>query len=794
MRYILAMFPYPSGKLHMGHVRVYTIADTLARFARRRTGQKIVFPMGFDAFGLPAENAAIAHGRAPREWTYDNIAQMRNQLDAMNTSFDWDRTLATCDASYYRWTQLLFLRLHAHGLAYRKDSTVNWDPVDHTVLANEQVDSEGRAERSGALVEKKELEQWFLRITDFKEELLNDLHQLDWPAKVKTLQANWIGKEDGYEVVCEITSKVSGPEGIKVFFTNKDAATTAEYVAISYDHPVTASDAIPCKYKARVLKTVRDIKSSNLPPLRKSLLGCFTGLTCVNPFTSQALPVYVSGAVPADFAVGATFGGTSLDPKDTAFIETHGITRIVADEKSDVALEGHSATYYRLRDWLISRQRYWGTPIPMIHCRSCGIVPVPESELPVILPENTVLTGKGGSPLVNAEDWINCSCPKCKGPAKRDTDTMDTFLDSSWYWLRYLDPKNETQICDPALPAQHLPVTTYIGGIEHAIMHLLYARFIGKFLCKSGLAPAGGAWNGEPFQRLLAQGMVTGRTIKCRDSGRYLKENELRWKDANTPVIKETGKIAVIGYEKMSKSKYNGVDPSEVIAKYGSDCTRLYILYKAAPADELVWDDAGIVGMQRWLTKVRKVVGNVASADAGASKPHVSDKETLFVLNTAVHEVTTAMTNSYAFHVAIASLIKLTNHLDAAASFDSPSTREAVQKLVTMIAPFAPMAGEQFLQILQTKGSLTSDERQWPSVSLDALKRDTRDCVIMVNGKTRSVMRVPTDAPSSDVELFAWVHEDARRWLYEADGRTRIKFAKVLVMKDGSVVNFILKK
>ncbi|KAI9336359.1 leucyl-tRNA synthetase [Obelidium mucronatum] len=814
-KYVLAMFPYPSGSLHMGHLRVYAIADVLARFERMRSPTAtVVFPIGFDSFGLPAENAAIDRGIPPNEWTVKNIHAMENQLKMMDTSFDWNRQVSTCEPEYYKWTQYLFLKLYEHGLVYRKEAVVNWDPVDQTVLANEQVDLEGRAERSGALVEKKKLEQWFFKITAYQEELLNDLEQLDWPARVKRLQANWIGKTEGYEATCEIIGHEN--EGINVFFTDKNMGTASDFIALAHDHPIISStDIIPCKYLPKVRATALEIQNSSDSNSKKTLLGCFTGLTCVNPVTSESLPVYLCGNMPIGFGSGATFGSCGANLHLSQFAEHHGIPALVRSDTQksmEVSDMYDKKTHFKLRDWLVSRQRYWGTPVPIIHCSNCGPVPVPASDLPVKLPLLKGISGRDGSPLAADEEWSKCTCPKCKNPnAKRDPDTMDTFVDSAWYWLRHLDAKNDKLICDPALPAKHLPVTTYIGGIEHAILHLLYARFIGKFLFKSGIAPGSpdSSWCGEPFKTLLAQGMVTGRTARCKQSGKYFKPEEVDWTGMypSNPIIKETGEHAQLSYEKMSKSKFNGVDPTEMIQKYGSDCTRLYVLFKAAPADELIWDEHGIIGMERWLSKCRKLV-NIAttSPDGGGRTSHPADldqeKDTLFVMNSTIHEVTTAMTKTYGFHVAISSLIKLSNHLDSVPPHiqsSSPAFRLSVENLAKMVSPFAPAAAKDFHAQLyhHTK---KEQPTEWPIVSEKDLKQKETTCIIMINGKTKGSMKIPIEAISNhqQVEQYALESDVGRQWLVIDPLKTTLtkkpEFQKVLVMKEGSVINFVTPK
>ncbi|KAJ3074704.1 hypothetical protein HDU98_010498 [Podochytrium sp. JEL0797] len=741
MKYILPMCPYPSGSLHMGHLRVYTIADVLARFHRMQSPKaNVIFPIAFDSFGLPAENAAIDRHSHPRAWSLTNIDSMRSQLKAMDTSFDWDRELSTCDPKYYKWTQFLFLKLYQHGLVYRKDSVVNWDPVYRTVLANEQVDAEGRADRSGALVEKRKLEQWFFKITEYQE-----------------LQANWIGKEEGYQVSCAISGT---NQKLDVFFTNPALASNkAEFVAIAYDHPLIQEPSlIPDTHLQRIRNLTREIQHTHLSPHQKNLLGGFTGLTCVHPFTSQILPVYVSGSVSGEFATGATLGSAKLDPKDAEFVALHVIPSLPScpegnteekDADSSVDLEPYRKTYFRLRDWLVSRQRYWGAPIPIIHCPSCGVVPVPESDLPITLPESAEFSGKGASP-----------------------------------------------ICDPTLTKTLLPVSTYIGGIEHAILHLLYARFMGHFLHKSNLAP--GPWAGEPFHTLLAQGMVSSKTFKCPTTQRYLPRSELDTTQT-PPLMKGTQTPAVVSWEKMSKSKYNGVDPSDLIALHGSDCVRVFVLSKAAPGDDIVWEgEGGVVGMQRWVRRCERVVEGVVAGRGGEGGEEMREierveREVLFVLNTTIREVTTALQHTHAFHVAISSLIKLTNHLSTvspAILATSPVMHHATLSLVKLMSPFAPRVAKQlFAKLTDTPGEGVHS-CTWPEVEERALQVERRMCVVMIDGKTRGVFEMEArEMKDEEVVCLAVESEVGKRWLVDHETR----FVKVLVLKEGGVVNFLTR-
>jgi len=647
--YALSMFPYPSGNLHMGHVRNYTITDVIARL-KRMQGYRVLHPMGWDAFGLPAENAAIDRGIPPATWTYQNIAQMREQLQRLGFSIDWEKEVTTCSPDYYRGTQWIFLQFYQAGLAYQKESAVNWDPIDQTVLANEQVDNEGKSWRSGAKVERKLLRQWFLKITDYAEQLLNDLDKLTgWPDRVKLMQANWIGKSVGAYLEFPIVGRDDTLIG--VFTTRPDTVYGVTYVVLAPEHPLTKEVTTPAQ-KTAVEAFVKEVsQQSELERTAedKPKRGIPTGGKAINPFTGEEIPIWIADYVLYEYGTGAVMGVPAHDVRDFKFAQENQlpIKRVIVEDDADNAdahlkeayidpgimvnsgnFNGRISTdakdaiikfaeseglgkkriQYRLRDWLISRQRYWGAPIPIIHCPQCGAVPVPDKDLPVLLPENVAFSGRGPSPLAKIEDWVNVSCPTCGTPAKRETDTMDTFIDSSWYFLRYPDAKNSEIVFDSALTNDWMPVDQYVGGIEHAILHLLYSRFFTKVLRDRGLLNFD-----EPFQRLLTQGMVQGITYKNTITGKYIPSSEI---NPNNPQDPHTGDPLEVFYEKMSKSKYNGVDPLDVMSKYGADTARMFILFKAPPEKDLEWDDADVEGQFRFLNRLWRLVTDFANSDS----------------------------------------------------------------------------------------------------------------------------------------------------------------------------------
>ncbi|MFN7901057.1 MAG: leucine--tRNA ligase, partial [Synechococcaceae cyanobacterium] len=659
--YALSMFPYPSGSLHMGHVRNYVITDVVARVQRMR-GRRVLHPMGWDAFGLPAENAAIERGSDPAGWTESNIAQMRSQLRRLGLSIDWNREFATCQPSYYRWTQWIFLQFLEAGLAYRREATVNWDPIDQTVLANEQVDGEGRSWRSGALVEKRRLRQWFLAITRYADQLLDDLPLLEgWPERVRTMQANWIGRSQGAEIHFPLLpASAAEPEAaITVFTTRPDTLFGVSYLVLAPEHPLVDSltsapqrDAVAA-FQAWVSRQSEQDRTADDRPKR----GVALGASVRHPASGEELPVWIADYVLAEYGSGAVMGVPAHDLRDFQFARQYElpVKPVILPEGSDphnfegepfigagvlmnsgpydglttseaqrqiieaAELEGWGVgkVAYKLRDWLISRQRYWGCPIPVIHCPSCGVVPVPEADLPVELPREVSLSGRGGSPLNNLADWKQVACPCCGAAAERETDTMDTFMCSSWYFLRYCDAGNSEQAFSRELVDRWMPVDQYVGGIEHAILHLLYSRFFTKVLRDRGLLGFD-----EPFARLLTQGMVQGITYRNPTTGKYIPPAEVG--DAANPRDPITGEALESSYDKMSKSKYNGVDPATVIDRYGADTARMFILFKAPPEKDLEWDDADVEGQFRFLQRLWRLADHASNQGLNLSEPSVA--------------------------------------------------------------------------------------------------------------------------------------------------------------------------
>ena len=729
------MFPYPSGNLHMGHVRVYTISDSIARFERAR-GKEVLHPMGWDAFGLPAENAAMERNISAAAWTEKNIDFMKGQLQSLGLSFDWDDCeVATCDPSYYKWTQWLFLQLHEAGMAYRKESVVNWDPVDCTVLANEQIDSEGRSWRSGALVEQRLLPQWFISITDYADELLDGLDELDgWPEQVKQMQRNWIGRSAGVTLGFKVNPTVT----LDVFTTRVDTLFGVTFLAVSPDHHLvdealstSLSDADCAKIDA--MRRAKIAKSTKVDTSGVSL-----GISAEHPLTGAEVPVFAAPYVVGDYGSGAVMGVPAHDDRDYEFARTNGarIERVIAPaqdggsevlpytgdgilvgsgeydgmDSADVRealaarLEdaglGSSTVRYKLRDWLVSRQRFWGAPIPAVHCATCGTVPLDESSLPVKLPDPDVVDAQGeGTPLQRVPGWdSDCVCPSCgaEDGVLRDGDTLDTFVDSSWYFLRYTDARNTAEPFRRDAVDRWCPTDVYIGGIEHAILHLLYSRFIQRFLWHRGYVS-----HPEPFKELLTQGMVLAKTYKDPETGRYLKPEELDMTDESNP--KFQSKIPSVGWEKMSKSKYNGVEPSAMISRYGADVTRLAILFMAPPEQDLEWDEFAVAGQARWVERVRKLVMWRPSATTMQEKDTVQAAKIRHAVHTAIMEVTRNVAETRSFNVAIACLMKLSNELAEAqnalgADADMlalSAVEEGCQALLIMLGPFAPQLSEE---------------------------------------------------------------------------------------------------
>lgn len=833
--YALSMFPYPSGSLHMGHVRNYTITDVIARH-KRMQGYAVLHPMGWDAFGLPAENAAIDRGIPPAKWTYQNIAQMRDQLQRLGLSYDWEREITTCAPDYYKWTQWLFLQFFKAGLAYQKEAPVNWDPVDQTVLANEQVDAEGRSWRSGALVEKRLLKQWFLKITAYADQLLADLEKLSgWPERVLTMQENWIGQSVGARVVF----KTETGEELPVFTTRPDTLWGATFMVLAPEHPLvekltTPEQEVAVKaYRAEAAARSEIERSAE----DREKTGVWTGSYAINPVNQERIPIWIADYVLMGYGTGAIMAVPAHDQRDFEFARQFGLPiKLVVQppqggvtsaedlqaawtgegvlinsgpldgipvgkgpgqsvERAIARLEeqglGERQVNYRLRDWLISRQRYWGCPIPVIHCPHCGIVPVPEEDLPVLLPEDVELTGRGGSPLAQLEDWVKVKCPACGADARRETDTMDTFICSSWYFLRFSDPRNDREIFRKDLVNAWLPVDQYVGGIEHAILHLLYSRFFTKVLRDLGLLNFD-----EPFSRLLTQGMVQARTYYNPN-----KSGKDRWiptalvKDPNDPRDPETGEPLQVIYATMSKSKGNGVDPEEVLANYGADTARMFILFKAPPEKDLEWDDADVEGQFRFLNRVWRQVyefvvrgsgteslqgkaAELLQAKVEAGSLTKAERDLRRAVHTAIKEVSEDL-EEYQFNTAIAGLMKLSNALAEAEIPDSPVYAEGIRTLVLLLAPFAPHMAEELWQAL---GGTDSVHRQaWPTYDPAALVADTVTIVVQVNGKLRGSFEAPADVTPQEQERLALQSEAAQRYLQGMTPKRVIVVPKKLV-------------
>ncbi|KAI0835346.1 leucyl-tRNA synthetase [Hypoxylon sp. FL0890] len=895
--YILSMFPYPSGTLHLGHLRVYTIADVIARF-RRLQGYDVLLPMGWDAFGLPAENAAIEHGIDPAVWTKYNIARMKEQLESMNESFDWSREFATCDPSFYKHTQKIFLLLHKHGLVSQRKATVNWDPVDNTVLANEQVDSEGRSWRSGAKIVQRELEQWFFHITKFKESLLRDLEKLSqddaWPERVLTMQKNWLGRTDGayYEFLVDSKDKTIESHKLKIYTTRPETIYAAQFVALSPHsslvQQLAQEDAELRAFVERVKDLPPDTTEGYLIPELKATnpLSFVEGAAAAN---TEPLPVYVAPYVRGDYETGAIMGVPAHDTRDFAFWQTHcpetplkyavaptpdaptpidmrgpylgegyltsiagplqsmssdAAARRIVSQIKDASNLAESNTKWKIRDWLISRQRYWGTPIPIIHCHTCGHQPVPDDQLPVMLPRVDAHweNGRVGNPLESATDWINTSCPKCHGPAKRDTDTMDTFVDSSWYYMRFPEPFNSEAPISEAAARSYLPVDIYIGGVEHAILHLLYARFVYKAVMGI-LYPELGATNGEsesitspldfsgePFKRLITQGMVHGKTYTDPDSGRFLKPDEVDLSNPSQPKVVASGKPAIVSFEKMSKSKHNGVDPTTFIEKYGSDATRAHILFQAPVGEVLNWDEHKISGVTRWLARVYDFVRKIQipketsspgfNGEAYFNEPADelrkikqkqaaqwdADVEVWRAIQNTIISVTNALEKVYPLNTAVSSLMSLTNKLIENQDACDVVKYEATVRLIQMMAPITPAFAEECWSILKpnTGSIFAKGHSSWPvpDGSLQYLGSDGVNCAVSVNGTLRCVVFIPTksaDIADSSPEFQQWVteeilkSEEARAKLLSGNTDIR-KATKVYVVKGGAVVNYVVPK
>ncbi len=801
--YVLEMFPYPSGRIHIGHVRNYSIGDVLARFLMMR-GKKVLHPMGWDAFGLPAENAAIQHGIHPSKWTEENIDYMRRQLKRMGFSYDWDREVATCSPDYYRWNQWIFLKFLEKGLAYRRRSSVNWCPKCKTVLANEQVE-DGACWRCESTVEQKELDQWFLRITDYAEELLDFTYKLPgWPERVLIMQRNWIGRSTG----AEIDFPVEGTdEKIRVFTTRPDTIYGATFMSLAPEHPLVKKISAPERL-ARIEAFIEKVKKEDRLKRQEGLLekeGVFTGAYCINPLTGVRMPVFAANFVLMEYGTGAVMAVPAHDQRDFEFAKAHGLPikvvvnppgESLAPETMEQAYEdegvmvdsgdfdgmksteakeaivklleekgyGRKTVTYRLRDWGISRQRYWGCPIPVIYCKGCGIVPVPYEDLPVVLPRDVELTGRGLSPLENAEGFLNTKCPACGGPARRETDTMDTFVDSSWYFLRYISPEKEDLPFDKEEASYWMPVDQYIGGIEHAVLHLLYARFFTKALRDLGLVDID-----EPFEKLLTQGMVCKETLRCPEHG-YLSTEEVkegRCTRCGSPV--EVGAV-----EKMSKSKKNTVDPDRIIKRYGADTTRLFSLFAAPPERDLDWSEEGVEGSYRFLGRVWRLVYDNLEVLKGAQarKDGTGLDGFLWDIHSMTHrtiwKVTRDIEERFHFNTAISSIMELVNALyQWKGEKDGPVERGvfrfSVETVIVLLSPFAPHICEELWEAI---GNTTPLYRtSWPEHDPGALEKKEVLLVVQVNGRVRAKLTVPAGASKEAVQEAAMKDEKVSAWI-----------------------------
>ncbi len=788
--YILEMFPYPSGKIHMGHVRNYTLGDVVARYKRAR-GFSVLHPMGWDAFGLPAENAARERGVHPAEWTYANIAAMRSELQRMGLSIDWSREFATCDPEYYGQQQRLFLDLLRLGLAERRESWVNWDPVDQTVLANEQV-IDGRGWRSGAPVEKRKLLQWFLLITRFAPELLAALDDLPrWPERVKLMQAHWIGRSEGARVRFRLSQPIEGIGEVEVFTTRPDTLFGMSFLAVAPEHPLAAAAAAHDPDAATFIAECRSLGTSEAVIEQAEKRGYDTGLRVRHPFLKdQTFPVWIANFVLMEYGTGAIFGCPSGDQRDLDFARKYGLpvppvvlppsflesgadpatfeigteawtgpgTMIhsgfldgletsTAKRAAIKALEregaGEGLVNWRLRDWGVSRQRYWGCPIPVIHCPSCGVVPVPEADLPVRLPED-VAFDRPGNPLDHHPTWKHVACPACGGPATRETDTFDTFVDSSWYFARFCSPQAGTPTIRAAVD-HWLPVDQYIGGIEHAILHLLYSRFFTRAMGEAG-------WVGidEPFAGLFTQGMVTHESYRAPD-GRWLYPDEIEKEPDGSVIARATGEPVQIGRsEAMSKSRRNTVDPGAIIARYGADTARWFILSDNPPDRDIEWTEAGVAGASRFVGRVWRLAQAVAR-DCPAAEVPPTFAGLALALRRAAHRTVAAVTEaleSFAFNVAVARLYELANALeDAARAEDAPdlawARREAVLLLARLAAPMMPHLAEEVHALLKPGAAQLVAEQPWPEADPALVAVDEVTLAVQVGGKLRGTVRLP---------------------------------------------------
>ncbi len=791
--YVLEMFPYPSGRIHMGHVRNYTLGDVVARY-KRACGHAVLHPMGWDAFGLPAENAAIQNGVHPAKWTRENIAAMRTQLKSMGLSYDWSRELATCEPEYYRHEQKMFLDFLAAGLVYRKESWVNWDPVEHTVLANEQV-IDGRGWRSGALVEKRLLSQWFLKITAFAEDLLAGLEGLSrWPERVRLMQENWIGRSEGLRLFFDLDGR---EDRLEVYTTRPDTLFGASFCAVAANHPLAEQLARTDPGLASFVAECNRLGTSEAALETAEKKGYATGLHALNPLAAgQRLPVYVANFVLMDYGTGAIFGCPAHDQRDLDFARKYGlpVTPVVAPKEVDPATltigdeaftedgvlinsgplnglavaeakarvidmmeakgVGQRAVNYRLRDWGVSRQRYWGCPIPIVHCAACGVVPVPESELPVTLPED-VSFDKPGNPLDHHPSWKHVACPRCGSPARRETDTFDTFFESSWYFARFCSPGETSRGFTRAAADHWLPVDQYIGGIEHAVLHLLYSRFFTRALKACGYLGVA-----EPFAGLLTQGMICHETYKDAE-GRWLFPDQVERRSDGSLVELGSERPVLLGRsEKMSKSKKNVVDPARIIDTYGADTARLFMLSDSPPERDLDWTEAGIDGAFRYVNRLWRMVEAARDALPAPQDPAPASFGPAAVKVRGVTHRTIALVGEdlerFHFNKAVARIRELTNSLADLPPDEAGAPwvlREGLETVVRLIGPMLPHLGEELWSLLGHSQLLI--DTPWPAADPALLVEDSVTVAVQVNGKLRGTVDLPKDAPTAVAEAAA---------------------------------------
>lgn len=829
--YCLSMFPYPSGVLHMGHVRNYTIGDVIARFQRMQ-GKNVLQPMGWDAFGLPAENAAIQNKTAPAQWTYRNIDYMRSQLKSMGLAIDWTRELATCKPEYYRWEQWFFTQLYEKGLVYRKKSTVNWDPVDQTVLANEQV-VEGRGWRSGALVEQREIDQWFLKITAYADELLDELNQLPgWPSQVRTMQENWIGRSEGVELQFGLEGS---KETLTVFTTRPDTLMGVTYMAVAAQHPLALRAAEKNPELAAFIEECKLAKVAEAEMATMEKQGMDTGLRAIHPLTHEEIPIWVANFVLMSYGSGAVMAvpghdqrdwefatkyqlpiqqviaptdGRELDINQAAFTDKGVLVNsgrydglssteafnAIADALAEQGL-GRRQINYRLRDWGVSRQRYWGCPIPMIYCDTCGVQAVPAADLPVLLPEDVEFDETGGSPLKKMPSFYECTCPSCNQPARRETDTFDTFFESSWYFARYACFDNDQAMLDERAN-YWLPVDQYIGGIEHAILHLLYARFFHKLMRDHGMLESD-----EPFTNLLTQGMVLADTFyrEPTTGGQdWIPPSEVeiqrddKGRITGATLASDGQSVIHAGMSKMSKSKKNGVDPQLMIDKYGADTLRLFSMFAAPPDQSMEWSDFGVEGAQRFLRRLWKQVyehvatGLVASSTA-YGKLSSEQQDLRRKLHQSLQKVTDDMGRRYTFNTAIAANMELINEVSRAADESENGRKlrqEILETIVLMLAPVTPHICHVLWQALGREGALI--DAPWPEVDESALVQHSLELIVQVNGKVRGKVKVAADASESEIQAAALNSNNVKRFLEASI------IDKIIVVK-GRLVSIVVK-